>query len=92
MLDACALRQDLAIFDAGDVTGRYLLPRLLSCVDIISFEEIGEKGITLSGGQRARVALARAMYSQAKVCVYLRMASRDEFLVDIYSLQVYSIR
>ena len=24
VLDACALRQDLAIFDAGDMTGRYL--------------------------------------------------------------------
>ncbi|KAE9409119.1 P-loop containing nucleoside triphosphate hydrolase protein [Gymnopus androsaceus JB14] len=29
--------------------------------------EIGEKGITLSGGQRARIALARAIYSQAQV-------------------------
>ncbi|KAF5366950.1 hypothetical protein D9757_010850 [Collybiopsis confluens] len=29
--------------------------------------EIGEKGITLSGGQRARIALARAIYSPAQV-------------------------
>ncbi|KAJ3517873.1 hypothetical protein NLJ89_g222 [Agrocybe chaxingu] len=52
VLSACALRQDLAILDAGDMT------------------EIGEKGITLSGGQRARIALARAMYSQAKYILF----------------------
>lgn len=29
--------------------------------------EIGEKGINLSGGQKARISLARAVYSRAKV-------------------------
>jgi ABC-type protease/lipase transport system fused ATPase/permease subunit len=29
--------------------------------------EIGSKGVSLSGGQKARVALARAVYSRAKV-------------------------
>ena len=29
--------------------------------------EIGEKGIHLSGGQKARVSLARAVYSEAEI-------------------------
>ena len=29
--------------------------------------EIGEKGVTLSGGQKARVTLARAVYSRSDV-------------------------
>jgi len=31
--------------------------------------EVGEKGLTLSGGQKARVTLARAVYSQAQVLI-----------------------
>ncbi|KAJ2774929.1 hypothetical protein IWQ57_000607 [Coemansia nantahalensis] len=49
VVDACALRQDLDMLPAGDMT------------------EIGEKGINLSGGQKARVSLARAVYVRADV-------------------------
>jgi len=45
ILEFCALKDDLAMLPAGDLT------------------EIGERGINLSGGQKSRVSLARAMYS-----------------------------
>ncbi|KAJ2816060.1 Multidrug resistance-associated protein 1, partial [Coemansia furcata] len=51
VIDACALRPDLDIFSAGDMT------------------EIGEKGINLSGGQKARVSLARAVYARADIYI-----------------------
>ncbi|KAJ1821520.1 hypothetical protein LPJ60_002558, partial [Coemansia sp. RSA 2675] len=51
VVEACALRPDLEMLTAGDMT------------------EIGEKGINLSGGQKARVSLARAVYSRADVYI-----------------------
>ena len=30
---------------------------------------VGEKGMTLSGGQKARVSLARAIYSKAEIII-----------------------
>ncbi|KAF8508697.1 multidrug resistance-associated ABC transporter [Gautieria morchelliformis] len=52
VLESCALKPDLAIFEDGDLT------------------EVGSRGISLSGGQKARVALARAVYARSR-CVLL---------------------
>ncbi|KZV91873.1 hypothetical protein EXIGLDRAFT_675729 [Exidia glandulosa HHB12029] len=43
------------------------LERDLSLFDAGDMTEIGEKGLTLSGGQKARVTLARAVYSDAAI-------------------------
>ncbi|EMD41580.1 hypothetical protein CERSUDRAFT_110129 [Gelatoporia subvermispora B] len=43
------------------------LQRDLSLFDAGDKTEVGEKGLTLSGGQKARVTLARAIYSSAEI-------------------------
>ncbi|KAJ3307559.1 Canalicular multispecific organic anion transporter 2 [Blyttiomyces sp. JEL0837] len=52
ILDACALRKDLELWPAGDLT------------------EIGERGITLSGGQVQRISIARALFSNADIYLF----------------------
>ncbi|KAK7025989.1 hypothetical protein VNI00_015819 [Paramarasmius palmivorus] len=43
------------------------LERDLGLFDAGDMTEVGEKGITLSGGQKARITLARAVYSSAEI-------------------------
>lgn len=45
------------------------LTRDLSLFDAGDLTEVGEKGLTLSGGQKARVTLARAIYSNAEILI-----------------------
>ncbi|KAH8916676.1 hypothetical protein BT69DRAFT_1339938 [Atractiella rhizophila] len=50
-----------------DVVEACALKPDLKLLDLGDMTEIGEKGVSLSGGQKARVALARAVYSRAKI-------------------------
>ena len=55
-----------------DVRYKTVLEACALTIDLVEFKdgdlsEIGENGIGLSGGQKARVALARAVYSRAKL-------------------------
>ncbi|KAF8236776.1 pleiotropic drug resistance ABC transporter [Tricholoma matsutake] len=64
----CAYGFDKSRYEA--VLDACALVRDFDILDAGDLTEIGEKGITLSGGQRARVALARAIYSEAE-CILL---------------------
>jgi ABC-type bacteriocin/lantibiotic exporter with double-glycine peptidase domain len=43
------------------------LERDLTLFEAADATEVGEKGLTLSGGQKARITLARAVYSSAEI-------------------------
>lgn len=67
-LNCCALLPDLAILEDGDETVRICSVFNTLALDLLTmFQEIGEKGVSLSGGQKARVALARAVYARTQV-------------------------
>lgn len=44
--------------------------------------EVGEKGLTLSGGQKARITLARAVYSQARILLLDDVSRRLDLLLQ----------
>ncbi|CAE6448544.1 unnamed protein product [Rhizoctonia solani] len=50
-------------------TSRCALERDLTLFEAGDQTEVGEKGMTLSGGQKARVSLARAIYSKANIII-----------------------
>ncbi|KAH9028052.1 ABC transporter type 1, transmembrane domain-containing protein [Lactarius deliciosus] len=68
--------QDNILFGAAYDDERYTkviyqccLQRDLSLFDAGDRTEVGEKGLTLSGGQKARVTLARAVYSSSQILI-----------------------
>ena len=44
--------------------------------------EVGERGITLSGGQKARVTLARAVYSRASILLLDDVLAALEYVIS----------
>ena len=74
---ACALKPDLDMLELGDQTvvgdrGDCFVDVGVTCrqrqLNLVLYMCWGvNAGITLSGGQKARVSLARAMYSEADV-------------------------
>ena len=64
MLEKCALLPDLAVLPQGDLTEVNIQEQHQPSSIFLTLK-VGERGVSLSGGQRARLGLARAVYAQA---------------------------
>ncbi|KAF9516365.1 hypothetical protein BS47DRAFT_1371770 [Hydnum rufescens UP504] len=65
----CAIRREFDEWRYWQVLSDASLKADLEILPDGDFTEIGERGINLSGGQKARVNLARALYSEADIVV-----------------------
>ena len=68
--------REAAVFGGDDADGRYAVALTAAQLDADvarlpdgDATEIGERGVTLSGGQKARVAIARCVYARPRVAV-----------------------
>lgn len=72
-IHACALTRDLEQLSDGintEIGGECLSHQREAIFSVLTFRDrLQERGINLSGGQRSRVALARAAYSEAEVVI-----------------------
>ncbi|KAJ7650107.1 multidrug resistance-associated ABC transporter [Roridomyces roridus] len=66
VIHQCALERDLELFDAGGLSFFPICPKWRLIVNLDA-SEVGERGLTLSMGQKARITLARAIYSTAEI-------------------------
>ncbi|KAF8758575.1 P-loop containing nucleoside triphosphate hydrolase protein [Rhizoctonia solani] len=68
VISQCALERDLTLFGRRP-DRRCVLTMSVGRMQASDTRSVGEKGMTLSGGQKARVSLARAIYSKADIII-----------------------
>jgi ABC-type multidrug transport system fused ATPase/permease subunit len=61
---------DLRLLNEKVVIDQCGLTRDLALFEAGDKTEVGEKGLSLSGGQKARITLARAVYSRAQILIF----------------------